>query len=255
MVRWVFAAVAAVGSTGMLAASFPAQDDFFLEGNRLYQDGDFDGALAAYQRIEDAGFESGPLFYNMGNTYFKLAELGPAILYYERASRLMPGDDDLQANLALARSLTRDEVAPLPGFLPFRVTRWWVYLLSPGLLAWVVGVAYTVTMAGLLLLVLRPSPALETWGRRIAIVAGSVTVVFGINLVAMGLRLGDPPRAVIMNETVDVQSAPSADPSLQVFTVHEGTTVRIDRRTDAWAEVVLEDGQVGWVRLEDMTEI
>ncbi len=51
----------------------------------------------------------------------------------------------------------------------------------------------------------------------------------------------------MMSEQTPVQSAPAADPSLQLFTVHEGTVVRIDRRSEDWVEVVLEDGKVGWV--------
>lgn len=258
MTAWahVVLVAAAAGWTGFAAhPAVTTQEDFFLEGNRLYRDGDFRGALESYHRIEEAGFESGPLFYNMGNAHFKLAELGPAILYYERALRLMPGDDDLRANLALARSLTADDVIPLPGFLPFRAARWWVYLLSPTLLAWIVGVGYVLAMSGLFTWVLRPTPAAAAWGRLMAVMAGIVTVVFGVNLAARGLGLGDPPRAVVMVDAAEVQSAPSPDPSLQVFTVHEGTTVRIDRRAEAWVEVVLADGKVGWVRTNDVEEI
>ena len=52
----------------------------------------------------------------------------------------------------------------------------------------------------------------------------------------------------MMSAQTPVQSAPADDPSLQLFTVHEGTVVRIDRRAEEWLEVVLEDGKVGWVR-------
>lgn len=246
----------AVSTVGIPSASAAApQEDFFLEGNRLYQEGNYRGALESYRRIEEAGFASGPLFYNMGNAHFKLAELGPAILYYERALRLMPGDDDLRANLELARSLTADDVLPLPGFLPFRVARWWVYLFPPSWLTWIVGVAYVTAMTALIVRVLRPSPAVAGWARPVAALAGLVTLVFGLNLAARELGLGDPPRAVVMAEAADVQSAPSPDPSLKVFTVHEGTTVRIGRRAEGWAEVVLADGQVGWVRLDDLEQI
>jgi len=233
----------------------PVQEDFFLEGNRQYQEGDYRAALESYLRIEDAGFESGPLYYNIGNTYFKLAELGPAILYFERARRLMPGEDDLEANLQLARSLTVDEVTPLPSFLPFRAVRWWVHLLPIGLLAWVVGAAYVSSMASVTLVLLRPRSASAVWAGRIAVVAAGVAIVLGANLVALELRIGEPPRAVVMAEAADVHSAPSDDPSLQVFTVHEGTTVQVDRQSDGWVEVVLLDGQVGWLRSSALEEI
>lgn len=235
-------------AVALLPAAAWGQADFFQEGNRLYREGDFRAALESYVLIEESGFESGPLFYNMGNAYFKLGHLGAAILYYERAIQLLPGDDDVRANLELARSLTVDQVTPLPGFLPFRILRWWVDLLSPSALAWLVGSAWVLALGALSVRVLRPDGPLGRWSLRVAWLAGVVTVVFGLNLVIREAGLGVPDRAVVMAESVDVQSAPSDDPSLQVFTVHEGTTVRIDRRSDDWLEVVLSDGQVGWLR-------
>ena len=130
------------------------QGAFFDEGNQRYQEGDFDGALERYAQILDDGLESGELYYNIGNTYFKLGELGPAILYYERARRLMPGDGDLLANLELARSLTADEIAPLPGFWLFRAVGWWVGLLPRGALAWLVAMAYLMAITAAILVIL-----------------------------------------------------------------------------------------------------
>ena len=54
---------------------------------------------------------------------------------------------------------------------------------------------------------------------------------------------------------VGVQSAPSDDPALQLFVIHEGTRVRVDRRSEEWLEVVLDDGKVGWVRAEVLQEV
>ena len=67
-----------------------AQVEFYQEGNRLYQEGEFEGALASYLRLVEAGFESGAVYYNIGNAFFKLGELAQSILYYERARRPTP---------------------------------------------------------------------------------------------------------------------------------------------------------------------
>jgi tetratricopeptide (TPR) repeat protein len=237
------------------ATGLAAQEDFFVEGNRLYREGDFSGALESYLRIEEAGFESGALYYNIGNSYFKLGELGSAILYYERARRLMPGDDDLQANLELARTLTVDEVNPLPGFLPFRALRWWIHLIPRRALTWLVAVTYVVAMVGLTLWVLWRGSSAGTWAGRMAGAMGVVAAMLGTNLLAIELGIGEARRAVVMDEPADVQSAPTDDPSLQVFTVHEGTTVRIDRQSGDWVEIVLDDGKVGWLEVGALEEI
>ena len=146
-----------VSWVGMFGAPGPAvtQVEFYQEGNRLYQEGDFEGALASYLRLVEAGFESGEVYYNIGNTYFKLGDVAPSILYFERARRLLPGDEDVQANLDLARSLTVDEIEPLPRFWLFSAMQWWVGLLPRTLLIAVVAASYLVGTGVVLLLILK----------------------------------------------------------------------------------------------------
>ena len=242
------ACVAALLLVACSAAPLTAQEAIFDEGNRLYQEGDFAGAVELYERILESGVESGELHYNLGNAWFRLGELGPAILHYERARRIMPRDDALGANLELARSLTSDQVPPLPGFWLFRVARWWVDLLSrPALLA-VVTLAWLTAMSALIVVVAGRGEFLLVWSRRAAAGAGVVTLVFGLGLLAREIDVGRADEAVIMAEEAAVHSAPSDDDELLIFTVHEGTKVRVERRSDEWVEIVLEDGKVGWVR-------
>ena len=247
--------LAALFLVAWTAAPLAAQEAFFDEGNRRYQEGDYAGAVELYQRILESGVESGELHYNLGNAWFRLGELGPAILHYERARRIMPRDDDLGANLELARSLTVDRVEPLPGFWLFRVARWWVDLLPRPALLTVVTLAWLAGMTALVVLVTGRGDFLLAWSRRAAAAAGVVTLVFGLSLVARELDVGRPDEAVIMAEEAPVHSAPSDDDELLIFTVHEGARVRVERRSDAWVEIVLEDGRVGWVRSGQLTLI
>jgi hypothetical protein len=188
----------------LLSTHGAAQEEFFAEGNRLYQDGDYAGAVERYERIVEAGYDSGALRYNIGNAYFKLGDLGKAILNYERSLRLSPRDEDARANLELARSLTVDQVTPLPGFWLFRVANWWVHLLSRGLLTILVAAAYLMTTAATVVFVLRRGSPLAAWCARLAVVAGAVTVVFAINLAAIDLGIGVSEEAVVMVDEVAV---------------------------------------------------
>jgi len=232
-----------------------AQDAFFDEGNQLYQNADFTGALERYQRILNEGLESGELHYNIGNTHFKLGDLGRAILSYERARRIMPRDDDVLANLELARSMTADDITPLPRFWLFRIVEWWLELLSRTALSWLVSVAYLTTAAAIVTVILRPAPLVVTWTRRLGFATGALILIFGLNFVVRGLGIRSVEEAVILADEVQVQSAPSDDSALGIFRVHEGTKVRLDRRSDEWVEIVLEDGTVGWIRAENLETI
>jgi tetratricopeptide (TPR) repeat protein len=231
------------------APSF-AQESMFEDGNRQYQDGDYESALSSYLQVLEAGFESGALYYNIGNCYFKLGDLGRSILFYERALVENPRDDDARANLELAESLTADEIVPLPGFWVLRAVDWWVHALPSSWLSAIVGMAYVVGMSAVVAALLSRSRAIERWGRRIAIVAGVLVLVFGINMASIELGLGEPVEAIVLADEVSVQSAPTDDQALQVFTIHEGTKARIDQQSGQWAEIVLADGKVGWVKVE-----
>lgn len=233
-------------SAGNIRSPTAAPGDRFQDGNRLYQAGDYAGALDAYLGIYRDGLESGELHYNIANAYFKLGDLGRAILFYERAHIELPRDETVRANLDLARSLTADQITPLPGFWLPRVVSWWVNLVPRGWLIAIVVVGYLALAVALLYRVLstRPTP----WATRIAVAAGISTLVFGVNLTVRELGIGRPDRAVVLQPEASVQSAPSDEPSLQLFTIHEGAVVRIDRTSGEWFEVVLEDGKVGWIR-------
>lgn len=225
----------------------PLQVDFFIAGNEAYQSGAYDEALDNYLRIVDAGFESSPLYYNIGNTYFKLGNLGRSILNYERAARLDPRNSDISTNLELARSLTADEVTPLPTFWLFRITSWWVHAIPLSLLGILTAGAYLTTIAALVGVTMSKAPASLA---RSAAATGVVTAALTVNLLAVELGWGSSVEAVVLQPEAAVYSAPSDDPSLLVFNVHEGTKVRIDEKAGEWIEIVLEDGNVGWMKVE-----
>ncbi len=231
----------------MAAVPVHGQEEFFLQGNQLYQEGDFAGALDAYEAVRQGGFESADLYYNLGNAFFKTGELGRSILNYERALKLRPGDADIHANLDLARSLTADEIEPLPRFWLFSVASWWVDLLPRGVLILVVVGSYLVGVGGLCVRILSRREGLARRATWLAGGAGVILVLIGATLLAQEGVLAEPRWGIILAEEVAIQSAPSGEDNLTLFHVHEGTKVRLDQVTEGWTEVVLEDGRVGWI--------
>jgi hypothetical protein len=237
----------ALGFALVSAGSAEAQDEIVESGNQYYQAGDYPAAIEAYEAVLAEGFESADLFYNLGNAHFKTGALGLSILNWERALMLEPGDPDALANLELARSLTADEIEPLPRFWLLSVVWWWIDLVPRFWLVLLVGAAWLASTAGVVTRILARTDTVKFTGLWTAVGGIIVVLVLGTNLVVRELGIGSPERAVILAESVSVRSAPAADDDLTVFEVHEGTRVRIDQRTDEWAEIVLDDGKVGWV--------
>lgn len=239
--------VALVGGSVPASAPLAAQEAVYLQGNQLYQDGRFEEAVEAYRAVLSAGVESAVLRYNLGNAWFKAGELGPAILSWERALALDPGLDDARSNLALARSLTVDAVEPLPTFWLVRAWHRWVGLLPRGVLLGGLALGWTVLWGGVIGRILARGASLRRVSTAAVLAGGATVLVLGVNVAVREFGVGQERRGVILAEEVPVRSAPSEDDNLTLFEIHEGTVVRIDQRTDTWAEIVLEDGKVGWV--------
>ena len=228
------------------------QGEMFELGNRLYQEDDFAGAIEAYEAVLASGWESPELYYNLGNSYFKSGDLGRSILFWERALAGSPGDPDVLANLELARAITADAVESLPRFWLFSALRWWVDLIPRGFLIAVVGSAWLAAATGGILRIFSRSVDARRMGSWLALTGATVVLVLGTNLAVRELGIGSAERGVILAEIVSVQAAPSDEDDITLFLIHEGTRVRIDQRAGDWAEIVLEDGKVGWVPAEVM---
>ena len=113
--------------TFTLIASNSQINEVMQKGNALYKGGSYNKAIDEYKQLVDEGYSGVALFYNLGNSYYRIGKLGYAILYYEKALKLSPSDEDVQHNLNFAKLSTVDRIQPLPRFFLFD---WWEAILS-----------------------------------------------------------------------------------------------------------------------------
>jgi tetratricopeptide (TPR) repeat protein len=222
------------------------------EANQLYEDGQFAAAAARYQALVDAGAQDGHLYYNLGDAYFKLGDLGRAVLNFRRAQRLLPRDDDVAANLRLARSQTVDRIdVGDEGALVDLVRRvvGWTTLDEAATLA----LAVWLLLCGLLISAI-------LWQRRrrlLLYLAVVVAVLLFFGVLSLGIRLlderGQPP-AVVVAEEVALRSGPGED-YLTEFTLHAGAEVRVVERRGGWVRIALPGDLQGWAPGEAVTEV
>ena len=240
-----------VFATAALACVLPlalvAQQEIVEHGNRSYREGDYAGAIDAYEAVLAAGFESADLHYNLGNAHFKADNLGLAILAWERVLVRDSRHADALANLELARSLTVDAIEPPPRFWLFAAASWWVHLFPRGVLILLTAGAWLTVAGGTIAGLLARGGGARRLGKRFALGGLAAMLLAGASLAARDLRIGRPERGVILAESIPVRSAPAEDDDLTLFEVHEGARVRIDERAGPWAEIVLDDGKVGWI--------
>ncbi len=222
-------------------------DTFFHEANQLYQEGNYSAAIETYQNILDTGYEGGSIYYNMGNCYYKMQNIGYAILYYERAKRLIPGDEDLKSNLTLANLAVVDKINPQPEFIIFRAIQWFIHFFKQSTLFIIVAAFYLITVFSLVVWIISKKMILRKMGYRLSILFGILFFIFGLSLIGSVKESTTRIEAIVLVEKVDVLSAPGEE-GIEVFSLHEGTKVRIDHTTAEWVRIILSDGKVGWVQ-------
>jgi len=216
------------------------------QANQAYEESRYAEAVRLYEDILFSGVIHGTVLYNLGNAYFKTDRLGEAILAYERARQLIPRDDDVVANLQLARELTVDKITRKKSHLLIR----WITSPARNLnfneLTWMSFSLYLITA---LLAVTGIWIRKERIRKKIlvsALVAGILLVLAGGSLAGKIIWHRSVNRAVILAPAVDARSGPGEDYT-KIFTAHEGTTVRVRQQREGWYLVALPNGLGGWI--------
>jgi tetratricopeptide (TPR) repeat protein len=215
----------------------------FFQANTHYQEGAYAEAVKEYTLLKDSGLRSGNLYFNLGNAYFKLGDIGKAIANYERARHDIPGDPDLEANLAYARSQSGVESCAPPFWqrarFPLRGR------FSAATLAWIVSAFYSLAIAALIanrLLPARPRTVLWAAGA-----LGALALIAGVSL-AVQLAADEWPSYAVVTDTQETAARfePAEDGTVH-FTLPTGTKVEITEERQGWLQVARCDGRRGWV--------
>jgi len=218
--------------------------------NQKYANGQYEKAIQSYQDVLKSGYVAPALYFNLGNAYYKTNDLPHAILYYERAHRLAPNDDEINFNLNLARSQILDKIDTVPQFF---LTRWW-HALRGTMKADSWGYLSLATFAIFLLLfgIYLFSRLLTL--KKITFWLGSIFFVIAVLSFLMGHKqselLNTKDQAIIMNPTVTVKSSPDMS-GTELFMLHEGTKVSVEDSLGEWREIRISNGNKGWIRESD----
>lgn len=217
------------------------------EGDKAYQENKFEDAIKIYEEVLATEGESAALYYNLGNSYYKTKNIAKAVLNYERALLLKPGDADIRFNLDLARSKTVDQVTPASEVFIVR----WINALTDSMSEKEWGttgiVTFLLLLAGLALYIFGNRLALKKIGFTAAVVFLVVCVCSNVFASKQKDKVVERKVAVVMDPTITVKSTPN-ESGTDLFVLHEGTKIYIkDNSMKGWKEIRLEDGKEGWL--------
>ncbi|WP_445748468.1 tetratricopeptide repeat protein [Polaribacter sp.] len=229
-------------------------DDIFYSANDFYKNEKFDKAIELYHQIESKGTISVELYYNLGNSYYKINKVGPSIYYFEKALKLDPTNEDAQNNLIFAKRLALDNIQEIPKNIFQKINANYLQKLSYNQWA-IVSVVFSFLACILFLLFyFANSPTIKR------IYFGSSISSFLLLIICFSITYNqysfsqNNKEAIVFAETSTVKNAPTFN-SEEVFILHEGTKVIVLDRIDNWKKIKLADGKQGWIIAKEIKEI
>ena len=237
----------------IVANSVSAQnaDSLFVAANNFYKNGNFETAIENYQKIASQNLISSELYYNLGNSYYKLNKVGPSIYYYEKALQLDPLNEDVKKNLVFAKRLALDNIKELPKTFLQKLNTDYLQKLSYD--QWAILVIVFSIVGSILFLLFffeeRPSK------KRLYFATSVGSFLFLISSLLITNKQyhlsKNNTEAIVFADKTEVRNAPTLN-SEKVFTLHEGTKIIVLDRVDNWKKIKLADGKIGWIIASDI---
>lgn len=223
----------------------------FAEANRLYQKGAYQEAITLYEAIEETGKVSSELYFNLGNSYYKINKVGPSIYNYEKALLLNPFNEDASNNLIFAKRLSLDRIEELPKSTFEKLNHNFINKLDFN--QWAI-ISVVLSLLGSLLFL----------GFYFSMKSSFKRLFFGSSLICSVLLLAslaisftqyknttNTVEAIIYAIEVVVKNEPTLMAE-ESFILHEGTKVYVLDEVDDWNKIKLADGKIGWLKKQDL---
>ena len=224
-------------------AAAPADATTFDSANKLYYEGKFADAAAAYDKLIQSGQRSAALYFNLGNAFFKSGQIGRAIAAYHQAELLTPRDPDVRANLQFARNQVQGPT--------LSATTWQKWLGRLSLNEWTLLAAVSLWLFLLLLSLLQWRPYLVRPLRNGALALGLATLLLCSCLGAMVYENSSNRIAIVVSPEAVVRMGP-LDTSPNAFTVHDGAELRVLDQREDWLQVTTGPQRFGWVQRQQV---
>ena len=229
-------------------------NSLFDKANQLYAKAHYPEAVQAYQQILNQGYQSAVLYFNTGNAYYKMDDMPSAILYYEKAHKLAPDDQDIGINIQFANLKIADKIEPQPEFF---VTRWWhsfILFLPVNKLAGL-GVLFFIGGFALLIWYLFTRSYIL---KKATFYVGVIAILAGIIYIFMANRqvsyFDGHHQAIVFSNSVIVKGSPDLN-AKPLFVIHDGTKVDVNQKNQNWIEIQLPNGNTGWITVDNVKDI
>lgn len=219
----------------------------FLRGNSYYNQENFEQAINSYENILNIGIESGPLYYNLGNAYFKDGSLGKAILNYLRAQKLIPQDSDLRLNLTYAQSLIKGASVVAEKKWLQRIFSISLNLFKLDTIVLFCCALYFILSLLIIFAVIKPYKILFF----INLIIAFLLTISILTFLGQFSKTIIQKEGVVIVETAEVKFEPFSK-ATTFFILNEGESVCVVNSEKDWMKIKRLDGKQGWVKKTDI---
>ncbi|MCK5312482.1 MAG: BatD family protein, partial [Desulfobacteraceae bacterium] len=231
------------------AAKVDESGTLFLEGVKEYKSGNFETAAQKFEIIALNGIKNGKLYYNTANAFLKAGDVGKAVLWYERAKKLIPSDADLKFNLDYAQERLKD-INDSKSLNFSDILFFWKNYFSSNL------IRYSAIILSFIVFLYSSIRVINR--KKIFTTAGSLAFVLFLLVLSTALfdyyQLYNTNSAIIIPDKVSVRSGLSED-STELFILHAGTKVKVDKENNEFFRISFSKGKLGWVKKGDAVKI
>ena len=225
--------------------------ELFEQANELYRGENYVEAIGIYEKIEASGLVSSELYYNLGNSYYKINKVAPSIYNLEKSLLINPQNKDAVNNLIFANRMTIDAIEELPKTFFQNLESDVIEQLSFNQWAYLV-VGFSILMSlFFLFFYFSYIPTRKRAYFLVSIISGVLLVVTLFFTFTQYDTSISTIEAIVFDEKVSVKSAPLVS-GLEVFELHEGLKVWILDEVDVWKKIKLADGKTGWIQSDSL---
>ncbi|MGN0232914.1 MAG: tetratricopeptide repeat protein [Bacteroidaceae bacterium] len=222
-------------------------DSLKAQADKAFAEEKYEQAAVLYNQIADS-VVSVNVCYNLGCTYYRLDDMAKSVLWFERALKLNPADEDIEANLQLAREKTIDRITAKHNFVVLDIFYRMTSMLSLSQWTWACLTLFVLTLVMLALFLLADRISLRKSGFFASIFFLLLCILGNVCALYQQHESSRHDAGIVMSSVVTVKSTPSEGGN-DLFLLHEGTRIEIrDNSLNDWAEIEIADGKVGWIQ-------
>ena len=221
------------------------------DADAAYRDMNYAKSIKLYEaqvaKNRSINQESAQLYYNLGNAYFRDNQIAKAIVNYERALLINPGDSDIRHNLRFAKTRIEDKIDSVDSFFINKWVRSLQNLYSANTWAIIGVVLFTLFIVTIGVYMISLQLSMRKISFYVGIVLFFAVVITNVFAFQQKRKITNRSTAIVMSASVSIYTSPDAH-SQELFRLHEGAKVTIKREEGRWVEIVIANGSVGWLQ-------